>query len=154
VSLPSKIMSLSIGPFPNGLPVGPYPSLLGPNVSPKSFWDIWDLSDVLSSRVALCFQWVLGHARLPANEWADLACQNGATLPVTQHVPCPLALTIAKIRHTRYSLWRRNLSHNFLSCRFLQFPRRNWPFPVLSAVNCLDFAATVTAFPCPLTYAV
>jgi len=37
--------------------------------------------------------------------------------------------------------------------KFLRFPRRNWPFPVLSAVNCLDFPATVTAFFCPLTYA-
>jgi len=37
--------------------------------------------------------------------------------------------------------------------RFLRFPRRNWPFLVLSAVNCLDFAATVTAFYCPLSYA-
>jgi len=37
--------------------------------------------------------------------------------------------------------------------RFLRFPRRNWPFPVLFAVNCLDFAATVTAFFCPFTYA-
>jgi len=34
--------------------------------------------------------------------------------------------------------------------RFLGFPRRNWPFPILSAVNCLDFAATVTTFFCPL----
>jgi len=33
--------------------------------------------------------------------------------------------------------------------RFLRFPRMNCPFPVLSAVNCLDFAATVTAFSCP-----
>jgi len=36
---------------------------------------------------------------------------------------------------------------------FLQFPWRNWPFLVLSAVNCFDFAAMVTAFFCPLTYA-
>jgi len=32
------------------------------------------------------------------------------------HVSCPLAPTIAKIRHTRYSFWKRNLSHNSLSC--------------------------------------
>jgi len=37
--------------------------------------------------------------------------------------------------------------------RFLRFPRRNWPFSVLSAVNYLDFAAMVTAFFCPFTYA-
>jgi len=34
VSLPSKIMPLLIGPFPNRFPVGPYPSLHGPNASP------------------------------------------------------------------------------------------------------------------------
>jgi len=34
----------------------------------KSFWDIWDLYDSLSSRVALSFQWVPGHAGLPGKE--------------------------------------------------------------------------------------
>jgi len=38
--------------------------------------------------------------------------------------------------------------------RFLRFPQGSWPFPVLSALNYLDFAATVTAFFCPLSYAV
>jgi len=33
--------------------------------------------------------------------------------------------------------------------RYLRFPRRNWPFPALSAVNSPNFAATVTAFSCP-----
>jgi len=37
--------------------------------------------------------------------------------------------------------------------RFLRFPRKYWLFPVLSAVNYLGFAATVTAFFCLLTYA-
>jgi len=37
--------------------------------------------------------------------------------------------------------------------RFLRFTQRNWPSPVLSAVNYLDFAVTITAFFCPLTYA-
>jgi len=36
---------------------------------------------------------------------------------------------------------------------FLRFPRRNQPLPVSSAANCLNFAAMVTAFSCPLTYA-
>jgi len=36
--------------------------------------------------------------------------------------------------------------------RFLRFLRRNWLFPVLSDMNCLDFAATVTAFFFSLTY--
>jgi len=42
--------------------------------------------------------------------------KTGATLPVT-HVLCPLASIIAKIIHTRYSLWRRNLPHNSLPCQ-------------------------------------
>jgi len=37
--------------------------------------------------------------------------------------------------------------------RFLWFPWRNWPFPVLFVVNCPDFDAMVTALSCPLTYA-
>jgi len=80
-------------------------------LQPKSFWDIWDLSDSLSSSVALSFQWVPGHAGLRGNERADSLAKTGATLPFT-HVSCPLTPTIAKIRHTRYFLWRRNLSHN------------------------------------------
>jgi len=37
--------------------------------------------------------------------------------------------------------------------KFLRFSWRNWLFPVSTALNCLDFAATITAFFCPLTYA-
>jgi len=85
-------------------------------LQPKSFWDIWDLSDSLSFRVALSFQWVPGHDGLPGNELADLLAKTGETLPFT-HVSCSLAPTIAKIRYTRYSFWRRNLSHNTLSCQ-------------------------------------
>jgi len=75
-------------------------------------------------------------AGLPRNERADSLAKTRATLPVT-HVPCPLALTIAKIRHTSYSLWKRNFLTTPSSARFLRFPQRNWPFPVLSAVNVL-----------------
>jgi len=63
-------------------------------LQPKSFWDIWDLSHSLSSRIALSFQWVSGHAGLPGNKQADSLAETGATLLVT-HVPCPLAPTIA-----------------------------------------------------------
>jgi len=35
------------------------------------------------------------------------------------------------------------------SARFLQFLRRNWLFPISSAVNCPNFAATVTALSPP-----
>jgi len=57
-------------------------------LQPKSFWDIWDLSDSLSSRVAPSFQRAPGHAGLPGNEGADSLINTGATLPVA-HVPCP-----------------------------------------------------------------
>jgi len=111
-------MSLSIGPFSNLFltdsqsaltRLSSAPALL----QPKSFWDIWDLSDSRSSRVVLSFQWVPGHAGRPGNKQADSLAKTGAILSVT-HVPCPLALTITKIRHTHYSLWRQNLSHNSL----------------------------------------
>jgi len=36
VSLPSKNMPLSIGPFPIGLPIGPHPPLHGPGISPTT----------------------------------------------------------------------------------------------------------------------
>jgi len=85
-------------------------------LQPKSFWDVWNFFNSLSSRVALSFQWVPGHAGLPGNERADSLAKTGVTLPVT-YVPCPLAPTIAKIRHTCYFLSRRNLSHNSLSCQ-------------------------------------
>jgi len=55
-------------------------------IQPKSFWDIWDLSESLSSRVALSFQWISGHAGLPGNELADSLAKTGATLLFT-HVP-------------------------------------------------------------------
>jgi len=44
-------------------------------------WDIWDLSDSLSSRVALSFQWIPGHTGLSGNEWADALAKIRATLP-------------------------------------------------------------------------
>jgi len=50
------------------------------------------------------------------NELADSLAKTGATLPFTQ-VPYPQASNIAKIRHTRYSFWGRNFSHNSLSCQ-------------------------------------
>jgi len=82
-------------------------------LEPKSFSDICDLSN---SCVALSFQWVPGHTGLSGNEWADSLAKTRATRPIT-HVSCSLASTIANIRHTLYSLWRQNLSHNSLSCQ-------------------------------------
>jgi len=78
-------------------------------LQPKFFWDIWDLSDTLSSLVALSFQWV------PPAVMLDFQEMNGQTRSPKpeQHSPIPmfpaqclLAPTITKIRHTRYSLWR------------------------------------------------
>jgi len=74
-------------------------------LQPKSFWDIWNLSNSLSSRVALSFQWVPGHAGLPSKELAKSLAKTGATLPVT-HVPSPLTPVIAKIRHTLNAIRR------------------------------------------------
>jgi len=78
-------------------------------LQPKFFWDIWDLSDSHSFRVALSFQWVPSHAGLPGNELTDSLTKTEATLPFT-HVPRPLAPTVAKIRHTRYSLKSKSFS--------------------------------------------
>jgi len=154
VSLPSKNMSLSIGPFPNGLPVSPLTllSLAPAFLQPKSFWDIWDLSDSLSFHVSLSFQWVSSHAGLPGNEQADLLAKTGATLPIAMF-SAPWLRLLQRL-DTLATLCGDEL---FLAtpspAKFRRFPQKNWPFLVLSAVNCLDFAATITAFFCPLTYA-
>jgi len=120
MSLPPKIISLSLSAL--FLTVSQSALILLSSapafLQSKFLWDIWDLSDSLYSRVALNFQWVPGHAGLPGNEQADSLSKTRATLPVT-HVSCPLAPTIATIRHTRYSLWRQTLSHNSLSCQIL-----------------------------------
>jgi len=125
-------MPLSIGPFPNGLPIAlTLLSTVPAFLQPRSFWDIWDLSDSLSSRVALSFQWISGYAKLPGNELADSLAKTRATLPFT-HVPRPLVPIIAKIRHTRYSSWRRNLSHNSLFCQILTVSSEEEALPRLA----------------------
>jgi len=103
-------------------------------------------------RMALGFRWVPGRAGLPWGERADSLAEARMALPVA-HILCPLAPTIAKIRHTLLFVKTEIFFTTPSPARFLRFPRRNWPFPVSSAVNCLDFAATVTAFFCSLTYA-
>jgi len=45
-----------------------------------------------------------------------------------------------------YSFWRRNLSHNSISCQIPSVSSEELALSVSSAVNCPDFAATVTAF--------
>jgi len=93
------------------------------------------------------FQWVL-MLDFPEMNWQI----RSPTLSFT-HVPYPLAPTVAKIRHTYYFFGYEILLTTPSPARFLRLPRRNYPFPISSAVNCLDFAATVTASSCPLTYA-
>jgi len=79
-------LPLSIGPFPNWFPVGPYPPLHGRSVSPnKVLLGSFRLSILPCS------------SKLPVDPWScwtyrkwtgRLACQNRRTLPVT-HVPFP-----------------------------------------------------------------
>jgi len=93
-------LPLLIGHFPNRFPVGPYPPLRGPSVSP--------------TKVLLGY---LESFRLPL-----LPCSSKLRSPkLEQHSPLlmfPAHWTITKITiysiHSRYSLWRRNLSHNSL----------------------------------------
>jgi len=69
VSLPFKIIPLSIGPFSNRFPVGPYPPLHDPSVFlTKVLLGYLGSFRLLSSRVALSFQCVPGHAGLLGNE--------------------------------------------------------------------------------------
>jgi len=43
-------------------------------------------------------------------------------------VPSPLASNIPKLKHTRYSIWRRPIT-TISFARLSQFPQRSWPFP-------------------------
>jgi len=80
-------MSLSIGPFPNGFPVGPHPPLFGPSVSPTKIL-LGYLGSFRFSLLSCSSKLPVGprHAGLPGNERADALVKIGATIPVT-HVP-------------------------------------------------------------------
>jgi len=102
----------------------------------------------------LGFQGVPGHAGLPRNERADSLAKTRATLPVTK-VPCPLAPTIAKIRHTRYSLWRQNLSHNSLSCQIPSVSSEEPALPCLircelSGLHCHGHSLLLSSYLCKI----
>jgi len=117
---------------------------------PKSSWDVWTPSDSMSFRVALCFQWVTLHARLRGNNLADSLTKTGATFSSIE-VPSLLVPVIVKLGHTCYSIWRRNLAHKYIFCHIPSVSSEELAlFPVSFAMNCPDFAATVTAFFCPL----
>jgi len=127
MSLPSESMPLSIGPFPNRFPVGSCP-LHGPSIS--------------STNVLLEY---LGPSRLPLlpcsfklpmgpqscwtfRKWTGrLVRQNRSSTPL---YPCFLPTgPDHKVRHTSYSLWRRNFSHNSLLPDFFSFLRGTGPSP-------------------------
>jgi len=106
------------------------------------------LTDLQSALTLL----VPGHAGLPGNE-----VQTRLPKP-EQHSPFPMfPVPWLRLLQRLYTLATLCGDEIFFTtpfpARFLRFPRRNWLFLVLSAVNCLDFAATVTAFSYPLTYA-
>jgi len=86
VSLPFEVIPFSISPFPGWCPFCPCPSLHGLGI--KVFWDIWGLSDSLSSCVALGFRWVLSHTGLPSGELADSLAGAGEALPLLMFPAC------------------------------------------------------------------
>jgi len=113
----------------------------------KFILDVWDFFDSLSSRVALSFQWVPGHAGLPGNERTYLLAKTGATLHFT-HVPIPLASVIAKIRHTCYAAWKRSLSHNPLFCQIPSVSSEDLAFTrcELSRRRCHDHSLLLSSY--------
>jgi len=81
---------------------------------------------------------------------ADSLAKTRATLPFTR-VPCPPA--IAKIRHTRYSLWRRTLSHNSLPCQIPSVSSEELAFPrlircELSRLRCHVHSLLLSSYLC------
>jgi len=89
--------------------------------------------------VALSSQWIFSHAGLHGNKLVDLLAKTGATLPLA-YVLSPLDPVIAKIRHTRFATWRRNIFLNYLLPDLFRFLKETDPSPV-------------TAFSCPRNYA-
>jgi len=146
-------MSFSIGPFPNGLPVDPYHSLLGSSVSPTKILlgylgsfrlPLLSTSSKLSvgPLVMLEFSEMNWQTRLPKLEQqSPLLLFPASWFRLLQRLDTLATLCGDKLFLTTPS-----------PARFLLFPRRNWPFLILSIVNCLDFADTVTAFFSPLTF--
>ena len=81
---------------------------------PESLGNVWSLASSLSNNTTLSFQWVPSHAGLPRNENADLLAKVGASL-LTNVIPCPLPLVVAKVRYFQYHNWRCHISHSYLN---------------------------------------
>jgi len=84
-------------------------------LQPRAFWDIWDLSDSLSSRLSLSFQQVPGHTGLPSNKLANSLAKIGATLPFT-YVPSSPDIRRPDMQYSVFSFYRISgirLSGNF-----------------------------------------
>jgi len=76
----------------------------------------------------------------------SLKAERHSPLPMfPAHWPRPLQRLVTLATLFGDEIFLTTLFHT----RFLRFPRKSWPFPISSTVNCLDFAATVTAFSCP-----
>jgi len=95
-------------------------------LQPKSFCDIWDLSDSFSSRVDLSFQWIPGHAGLSENERADSLVKTGATLsclPAHWHRALQRLDTLATLCGNKFFSQLPSLPDSF------SFLRGTGPFP-------------------------
>jgi len=124
-----------------------FPSTAPAFIQPKSFWDV---SDSLSSRLPLSFQWVPITLDLPAMNWPTHSPKS------EQHSPLPMfsahwAQSLQRLGTTATLFGDEIFLPTLSPARFLRFPPRNWPFLVSSTVNCPDFAVEVTAFSCPFT---
>jgi len=82
-----------------------------PVASLTSFHFICCLFEATKPEIIIVKRLIRGHNNVCAEGGSWLA-KTGATLSIIP-VPSSRAPTIAKIRHTRYSFWRRNLSHNY-----------------------------------------
>jgi len=94
----------------------------------KFFWNIWDLSDSISSRVTRSFQWIPSNTGLPGNDLTDSLAKIGATLPFI-HVSCPLTPVIAKIKHSLLFLETKSVPQLPLLPDSFSFLGGTSPFP-------------------------
>jgi len=152
-AVPAPLSSGGVKWLPDRFLVGLYPPLHSPSVSPTKVL-LWYLGSFrlpllpCSSKLPVGSR--SGHAGLPGNGqiFSPKPEQHFPLLmfPAHWHRPWQRLDSLA-------TLWGDELFLTTCSpTRFLWFLQRNWPFSVLYAVNCPAFAATVTAFYCPLTY--